>query len=83
MNLKRTQMPECICASEDSVTIPISEYEKLQQDSRRVAAIRGIMDEFYMRRKLLLGTDSLQAMKRLRRVTLNRISIPLSEAWDG
>lgn len=65
------------------ITIPISEYQALQRDSRRVAVIRGIMDEFYMRRKLLLGTDSLQAMKRLRRVTLNRISIPLSEAWDG
>lgn len=69
----------------DHVTIPIEEYERLIGDQRRVQSCRDIMDEYYVRRKLLLEKELYTDQQRmsLRRVTLNKLSVRLSRSWDG
>ena len=67
------------------VTITMTEYHALQQDSLRMIAIRNVMDEFHMRRKVWRdgchnGQSTLCA---LRGKTLSSISKILNPKWKG
>lgn len=69
----------------DTIEIHMSEYEALQRDSRRVRCMRELLDEFYMRRKLIRVNiiDGPRQIHSLRRVMVNRFSAILSKGWDG
>lgn len=68
------------------IEISEEEYEKLLADSRRVTAIRNIVEEFYMRRKLLrakLSDGPNYTLHNMRKITLAKISVIINRGWNG
>jgi hypothetical protein len=60
----------------DSFLITHKEYEELQLDSRKLRAIRDILDEYHISKKLVVQRISEEnSLHRLRRRTLSRIQV--------
>ncbi|QGJ90102.1 hypothetical protein HWC80_gp110 [Mycobacterium phage Indlulamithi] len=60
-------------AEQETITIPISEYEGLLRKAMKVKAIREKLDEYHIRKKLVSAHVTHDHLHRLRRKTLAEI----------
>lgn len=53
--------------------VPLAELNKLRRDSRKLKAIREILDEFHLRKKLVSEHISEDHLHKLRRKAINEV----------